>query len=148
MTRFLGASFPHEGVGNKVASMYGWDIHICLDPSLEDASFKAPLISHLESRELVLRNQAVDGILVYPKIASNLFRGHEVLSFHNRYSTDAGGIKALRLPSHGILHHSNHGCQPIFPVVGGLPYWRPKTSVKWTIPGVDKQLILLTNLVQ
>ena len=54
MTRFLEASFSHEGVGNKVASMHGWDIHICLDPSLEDASFKAPLISHLESRELVL----------------------------------------------------------------------------------------------
>lgn len=54
MTRFLEASFFHEGVGNKVVSMHGWDIHICLDPSLEDASFKAPLISHLESRELVL----------------------------------------------------------------------------------------------
>ncbi len=53
-TQLLGASFSHEGVGNKVASMHGWDVHVTLDPSLKDASFKAPLISHLESRELVL----------------------------------------------------------------------------------------------
>ena len=53
-TLLLGVSFSHEGVGNKVASMHGWDVHVLLDPSLEDASFKAPLISHLESRELVL----------------------------------------------------------------------------------------------
>ncbi len=48
------ASLSHVREGSRVASMYGWDVHICLDPSLEDASFKAPLISHLESRELVL----------------------------------------------------------------------------------------------
>ncbi len=47
--------FPFSRGGRyKVASMHGWDVHVSLDPSLEDASFKAPLISHLESRELVL----------------------------------------------------------------------------------------------
>ena len=53
-TRFLGAPFFHEGVGKKVTSMHGWDIHFCLYPSLEDTPFKAPLVSHLEGRKLFL----------------------------------------------------------------------------------------------
>ena len=128
--------------------MHGGDIHSRLDPSLEDTSFKAPLISNLKGRKLSLRYQTVDGILVYPEIASNLFRGHKILSFHNRYSMDASGINALRLPSHGILHYSNRGCQPIFPALGGPPWWRPKITFEWTAPRVDKPWILLTILVQ